>query len=151
MKARELMNTDLATCRPDATLNEATRILWDNDCGFALVTEDPNGALRGVLTDRDACMAAYTKGKPLGEIPVESVMNTNLASCSPDDDLSKVHELMREHMIRRIPVVENDRAIGVISLNDLALAAAESKGKGLEEVGRTLAAICRHQQPAHSI
>ena len=150
MKVRELMNTDLVKCKGDDTLNEATRLMWENDCGFVIVTDPESGELQGVLTDRDVCMAAYTKGQPLGQIRVDGVMNRTLATASPDEDLQKVHDLMRQHQIRRVAVTDRKKAVGVVSLNDMALAAG-GKSKALENVGQTLAAICRHREEAANL
>jgi len=146
MKAKDLMTTDVVTCSTDDFLNEASRQMWENDCGFVAVAED--GEMHGVLTDRDICMAAYTRGVPLAEIPINAVMNEESVTCTPDDDIARVHELMRKYVVRRIPVVNGRQIVGVVSLNDLAIAAHDTKGKDLEEVGITLATVCRHREPA---
>jgi len=143
MNVKELMTTELGTCTRNDTLNEAARQMWEHDCGFVAVTDD--GELLGVLTDRDVCMAAYTRGEPLAEIPIDAVMNEESVTCTPDDDPARVHELMRKYEVRRIPVVDERKLVGVVSLNDLAVAA---KSKDLQEIGKTLAKICRHREPA---
>jgi CBS domain-containing protein len=149
MKIRKLMTTEVATCKPTDSLNQALRPMWDADCGFVLVTDPDGGELRGVLTDRDACMAAYTRGLSFSDVPVDGVMRwEKLHTCSPDDDVATAHEIMRKHQVRRLPVVEDGRAVGVVSLNDLATAAVNARSKDLEEVGWTLAAVCRHREPA---
>lgn len=148
MKTRDVMTTEIASCRSLDTLNDAVRLMWDRDCGFALVVDASTGALAGVLSDRDACMAAYTRGRQLSEIPVASVMCQAVATCDPDDDLEAVHELMRSREVRRLPVVMDGRPVGVVSLNDLALVAgATDENEALADVGRTLASVCRPRQP----
>ena len=96
MKAEKIMTSDVATCRPEDTLNEAARIMWERDCGFVPVTaETSDGRVVGILTDRDVCMAAYTRGQRLGEIRVADVMSKDICSCKATDDLDAVEELMR--------------------------------------------------------
>ena len=74
-----------------------------------------------MLTDRDICMAAYTQGRPLGEMQVSSAMSRQLFSCRPEDSLAKAEEIMRTNRIRRLPVIDADRhLVGILSLDDIA-------------------------------
>ena len=82
MKVENLMTKEVATCRTDDTLSDAARIMWERDCGFVPITE--SGELRrvvGVVTDRDICIAAYTRGQPLGQIRIGDLMSTRIQSC----------------------------------------------------------------------
>ncbi len=150
MKVNELMTRDVATCRLNAPLSEACRIMWEHDLGFVPAT-DEDGLLQGVVTDRDACMAAYTQGRPLGEIPTAVAMSDGVQSCGADDELSAAHELMRKFQVRRLPVTDaGGRLVGVLSLNDLALAGQQggkNDSKVTREVARTLGAVCEHRMP----
>jgi CBS domain-containing protein len=104
------------------------------------------------VTDRDICMAAYTQGRPLGSILVANAMAREVLSCHADDSLGVAERLMSEAQIRRVPVVNGDnRAVGLVSLNDIARHASSSQKKnGLDrEVTRTLAAICQPRPQAH--
>jgi CBS-domain-containing membrane protein len=77
-----------------------------------------------MLTDRDICMAAYTRGRPLTELPVSGAMSTRLHTCRAGDTLRSVLELMSARQIRRVPVVDDDRKLlGIVSLADVALLA----------------------------
>jgi len=79
MKAEKIMTREVASCRPDDTLNDAARIMWERDCGFVPVTaEDSGGRVVGIVTDRDLCMAAYTRGQRLADIRVGEVMSTGV-------------------------------------------------------------------------
>ena len=67
MKVEQLMTKSVATCGPDKSADDAARIMWERDCGFVPITESTsNPRVIGVVTDRDLCMAAYTRGRPLG-------------------------------------------------------------------------------------
>ena len=142
MLVRELMTSPVATCRDDAQLNEAARIMWECDCGSVPVV-DADGRLRGIVTDRDICMAAYTQGRAPQEIPVASVMAEHVLVCHVDDSLETAEQLMREGQVRRIPVIDNDgRPAGIVSVNDVSRAAAEQRRSNLDrEVVETFAAV----------
>ncbi|MFM8981105.1 MAG: CBS domain-containing protein [Planctomycetia bacterium] len=129
-------------CRPDDTLEAAARIMWEQDCGFVPVT-DAVGRLCGVVTDRDACMAAWTQGRSLLAIPVASAMAAEVVVLHPDDPLERAHELLRTHRLRRLPVVDAGRhVVGVLSLKDLA-AHARARPSAQAEVAETLLQVTR--------
>ena len=148
MKIREIMRREVCVCREDENLNYAAQVMWENDCGcLPIITANGNGAVVGMLSDRDICMAAYTQGKPLYEIPVSVAMAHSLLSCKATDDLALAEAMMREVRIHRIPVVDDNGAVvGLVSLSDIARYALNlGDGKvalGTQaEVTRTLAAI----------
>ena len=86
MKVQEVMSGRLETCHPWDSLNEAARLMWDGDFGWVPVV-DQGERLVGVITDRDICMAAYTRGRPLRELPVAAAMCREVCCCGPDDSL----------------------------------------------------------------
>lgn len=124
MKVQDVMTGAPCSCKPTDALVVAARIMWEDDCGCVPVVDD-HGALVGMVTDRDACMAAYTRGRRLDEIQVGSVMARQLCSCSPEDSLSEAERYMQEYQVRRLPVVDaHNRLVGVLSCNDLIRHAA---------------------------
>lgn len=138
------MSEPAVTCRASDCLNTAAQLMWEHDCGAIPVTGD-DGQLVGIVTDRDICMAAYTRGATLHDIAVSDAMARNVFSCQAGDSLDAAERLMSERQVRRLPVIDRDqRPIGMLSLNDIARSAASSRKKnGLErEVVQTLAAIC---------
>lgn len=148
MNVEQIMTKDVATCGPDDTLNNAARIMWERDCGFVPIAEPgPTRRLVGVVTDRDLCMAAYTRGRRLGDVRIGEVMSTEVRSCKPADDVAQAEATMREAQVHRLPVVDDaDQLLGVISLADVAREAAREAGSKRQEVtvaeiGETLAAI----------
>jgi CBS domain-containing protein len=120
--------------------------MWENDIG-ALPVLDPDGGVVGMLTDRDVCMAAYTRGGTLADHPVSVAMATEVHTCSPSDSAADVEATMQRFQLRRLPVVSGGRLVGVVSLNDLAVAAKKRRKNGvtLQDVGQTLAGICEHR------
>lgn len=114
----ELMH-EAKSCRPEDPLTEPARLMWELDCG-AVPVVDEAGTLVGMITDRDICMAAYTRGQPLSALNVASTMSTNLAVASPQDSLESVAQLMRQRQIRRVPIIDDGRLVGIVSLADVA-------------------------------
>ncbi len=142
MRVREIMSSPVVTCPEDARLNDVARAMWERDCGSIPIV-DRDGRLRGILTDRDICMAAYTQGRPIQEIPVSAVMASHVLVCHVDDSLEMAGQLMREGQVRRIPVIDNDgRPAGIVSVNDVTRAAADQRRSNVDrEVVETMAAV----------
>ena len=146
MKVEKLMSRDVRTCSASDSLNRAAQLMWEGNCGVVPVVDDGK-TLVGVVTDRDACMAAYTKGLPLAAIRVGDVMSRNPSACGPKDDLATAMSLMTRRVVRRLPVVDGERRlVGMLSMSDLAREAELERKSGaceLEgaEVARTLAAV----------
>ncbi len=153
MYAEELMSCPVATCHVNDGLNIAAQLMWDYDCGAVPVVND-EGRLVGIITDRDVCMAAYTQGRSLDAILVNSAMGRHVVAAHKSATIGEIERLMAEHQIRRIPIIDDAGCpIGIISLNDLALEsdAPDSRMKqGRQKVAHTLAAIGhpRHQTAA---
>jgi CBS domain-containing protein len=155
MKVEQLMTKAVATCGTGDTLSDAARIMWERDCGVVPIVEDAvSQRLVGILTDRDVCMAAYTKGRPLSQIRVQDVMSTAIRSCQPGMDVAEVEGLMRRAQVHRLPVVDDaDQILGLISLADIAREAAREAGSLRQEVtareiGETVAAISQPREIA---
>jgi len=124
MNVGQLMTRQIRTCRPDDSLNDAAQIMWEEDCGCVPVVQDDDREhprLVGIVTDRDVCMAAYTQGKPLGAIPLISVMQRDLATCVETDPVGVALSILRTRQLHRLPVVAGDaELVGLLSLADLA-------------------------------
>jgi len=153
MRIQDFMTQGVCTVGPRDTLAAAAQAMWEHDCG-ALPVVDENGVVLAMITDRDACMAAYTQGKRLADIPVESAMSKKLVACRPDDALAVAEGRMQDHQVRRLPVVnDRGRLVGIVSLNDIALEAVAKRNASNGEsivgnMANTLAAICRHHHVA---
>ena len=150
MKVRQLMTTDVAMCVADDSASQAARLMWERDCGFVPVVEsrqDP--CVVGVVTDRDVCMAAYTKNRPLDQIRLRELMSTALHTCRAGENVAAADDIMRRAQVRRLPVVDDaGRLVGVVSLADIAREAARRggarrSGVSLSDVGKTVAVIDR--------
>lgn len=147
MKVSNVMTRQVFCVGNEQSLNDAARLMWEHDCGSVPVVDEDNLVV-GMITDRDIAMAAYTKGSRLADIPVADVRSQQLVCCKADEDISEVQHLMRGHQLHRIPVVdEKSKPVGIVSLNDLALACqAGRKGIKAKDVSDTMAAICASMQ-----
>jgi CBS-domain-containing membrane protein len=111
--------------------------MWEHDCGVVPVTAEGDGSTRvvGMLTDRDICMAAYTQGRALTEIPVASAMSRQLYSCRASDALAVALKVMETNRVHRLPVVDQDEhLVGVLSLADIAREAQHEHGTKAAQV-----------------
>lgn len=147
MKVKEIMTLNPVTCSSSDDLDTATMRMWDRDCGFLPVVDE--GRVRGVITDRDICMSLTFKGaKPAG-VTVGEVINGQVYGCNPDDDLTAALTIMREHQVHRLPVIEDGRLQGVLSMNDIVLAAGKAPGEEHRPTDREVVAalhgICEHR------
>lgn len=145
MLVSQLMSREPRTCAPEDSLDDAARILWDQDVGVVPVI---SGALTvGMITDRDICMAAYTQGRPLREIPVSTAMSKELHVAHPNDALVVAMRTMRERQVHRLPVVDEEGELqGLLSINDLTLDAAFGGDVAAQDVVETLASIGQPRQ-----
>ena len=144
MKIEKVMQPGVQTCQPGDTLNAAAKLMWENDCGAVPVMAD--GKVVGMITDRDICMAAYTQGKPLCELPVDNVMSRSVHACRPGDTVLQVQKVMRANRIRRLPVVDDGGSlVGIVSLSDIVSAAEKTPERTRKSaqvaVAETLGAI----------
>lgn len=152
MKVKEIMMGTPYTCRRDTNLGEATRLMWEGNCGFLPVLGN-DGKVCGVVTDRDICIALGTRSKPAGDVSVGEVASSKVYSCSPDEEIHVALLTMRDAHVRRLPVIDADgKAVGVLSMDDILMhAEATSSGQvaelSAEEVVRTLRAIPHRDLP----
>lgn len=116
-----IMTRNVVSCSGNDTLHRAAQIMWERDCG-AVPVVDAAGRAVGLVTDRDLCMAAYTRARPLSAISVSSLLSGKLHTCSVSTSLDEALSRMRTERVRRLVVVDptNQRLVGMLSLADLA-------------------------------
>jgi CBS domain-containing protein len=116
---RDVMSTKPRCLASSATLAEAARIMRQDDIGDVLVED--NGRMCGIVTDRDIVVRGIAAGKNPSETTLKDVVSANLLSLEPDDTIDEAVRLMRERAVRRIPVMEAGKPVGIVSLGDLAI------------------------------
>jgi CBS domain-containing protein len=139
-KANDLMTQNPACVTPQTTAQEAASLMEREDVGSLPVVESRDSMqLVGIVTDRDLALRILGRGQA-ASTPVSTAMSSgNLACVGPEDALDKVEELMSDHQVRRIPVVdENNRVLGMIAQADLA---REQRAVGRKDFGKVLEEI----------
>lgn len=146
MQIKNIMTTEVRTCAPATSVAAAAALMLDGDCGILPVVE--NGKLVGVVTDRDMYIALATRNTLASRLTVGEVARRQVWTCTADDDVHAALATMKEHRVRRLPVVGfGDSLVGMVSMNDLLLAAGPRKTVRSDEVVDTLQAICAHHHP----
>lgn len=146
MKAKDLMTPQPKTCSPDTNLAAAAEIMLAGDCGLLPVMDE--GKLVGVVTDRDLYIALATRNRSAADLTVGEVAQKPVYTCSPEDGVDAVLETMRAHRVRRVPVEGfGGTVLGVISLDDLALAAGADSSLADRDVVATLQAVRSGHHP----
>ncbi len=133
MKVREIMTSEgLATASLDTTLAEIAMRMRDENVGAIPVVDDDDN-LTGIITDRDIVVRGIAEGEDPNECTAEEILSEQLHTIHPDADLEDAADLMAEHQIRRLPVVEDEVIVGMISLGDLAVKSDEDEASDVLE------------------
>ena len=116
MNIRDVMIPNPRTVSPDESIQNAARIMRDLDTGVVPVVE--NGRPVGLVTDRDIVVRAVAEDGQMSR-PIREIVTGSVISANPDMSTREAAELMSEHQVRRLPVVENERLVGIVSIGDL--------------------------------
>lgn len=117
---KDVMTTDLVGCDVSTSLVDAARVMRDRDIGDVLVTDD-QGQLCGIATDRDIVVRCVAEGGDMSQSTLADVCSADVVSVSPDASLDEAAQMMRDLAVRRLPVVEAGKAVGIVSIGDLAI------------------------------
>jgi CBS domain-containing protein len=147
MKVRDIMTSEPSSCTPGDPVSLAAERMWEADCGLLPVVEE--GRVVGVVTDRDICMGTALQAKDPRQVRVGEVCSQAVHACGLDDEVGDALEVMSEHQVRRLPVLDGDALVGVLSLNDAVLEARPTAGKEKspthKQVMATLQAVSAHR------
>ncbi len=139
-KIRDLMTEQVAFVTPDTLVTEAAQLMQKHNIGVLPVCEGQN--VVGILTDRDIVVRNVAHQQDPSVTPVRNIMTTQVESVSPDTTLNRAAEIMAEKQVRRLPVLENNQLVGIVSLGDLA-----TQAKYDVELARTLGEISVPSRP----
>jgi len=121
---RDVMTPNPATCRPEDSVLDAALAMSKGDFGAIVVVND-DGEARGIVTDRDIVVRGVAEGKDPAATRISEVYTTEPSTLSPDDSLDEAVKKLRENNVRRLPVVEGSKVVGIVSIGDLAEARDE--------------------------
>ncbi len=119
MQVKELMCESVVCLDPADTAQDAARLLARHNVG-ALPVCGQDGDLRGMVTDRDIVLRCVALEEDPARTPVHKVMTRNCATVSPTADTREAARIMAARQVRRLPVVEGDKVVGMVSLGDLS-------------------------------
>jgi CBS domain-containing protein len=121
------MTPNPRTVTPNDSIQNAARIMRDEDTGAVPVVE--NGKPVGIVTDRDIVVRAVADGAQLNR-PVREIVSGDVVCVTPEMSTREAEDLMSEHQVRRLPVVDGDRIVGIVSLGDIAVKEARDSRSG---------------------
>lgn len=138
MKVEELMTRDPAILQPESTVAEAAGLMKREDCGSLPVVKD--GKLVGIVTDRDIVLRAVAAKKDPAQLSVSEIMSKDPVTVMPDTSAADATKLMSDKQVRRLPVVEDGRLVGILAIGQLARhESANVAGETLKEVSQPTA------------
>ena len=138
MIVKELMSSRICFANPDATASDAASLMKKYDIGLVPVC-DNKGCLLGLVTDRDLVLRSLTDEKrEISKIPLSEIMTSEIAYATPDMNIHDAALIFAEKKLRRLPVLENSRLVGILSLSDLS-----QKKIFLAEVGDIMGSIAK--------
>lgn len=119
-KLRDIMTTNPVCVASSASIEEVAKLMRDNDIGDVIVHD--GGSVAGIVTDRDIVIRAVAADQNLRETSIADICTRKVVTAKPDEDIDVAIKRMFESSVRRIPVIENGKPIGIVSLGDLAVA-----------------------------
>ncbi len=119
MKVNECMCHDVLWVNPNTSICECANLMAEHKIGCVPVCDDKQKVV-GMITDRDILLRSVCCDKDTKTTPVSDIMSTDVCCCESNEHLGTAEKLMSENQIRRIPVVENDRIVGILSLGDIS-------------------------------
>lgn len=126
LEVADLMTRQVVSVRVSEPLSVAAKLLWDHDCGAIPVLEDNSDRVVGMVTDRDICMATWSRNLAPGAIATSEAMSQGLVYCSPNDSVETAEGIMRSRKVRRLPVLDSERKlVGILSVTDIARVARQ--------------------------
>lgn len=137
MKVKDCMTNSVCNCTPETTIQDAAKKMSANHIGCLPICDNTN-TIVGLVTDRDIVLRSVACGKDITTTPISEIMTKNVCCCKTDDEVNEAEKLMGKMQIKRIPVLENNKVVGMITVGDLV---NDSKVTSIE-VSNTLEDIC---------
>lgn len=128
MKVKEIMTKDVFSVSPGDNIKSAAEIMDKHNVGAVPVCEGER--ILGIITDRDIALRSVSNGENVSRQTVREIMSSNPIFGTPDMDVTEASRLMSDRQIRRLPIVENNNLVGIISLGDIAVEPSFSNKAG---------------------
>lgn len=137
IRVKECMCSSVIKVEPKTKITEVAKLMDENDIGCVPVCDNQNKVL-GFITDRDIVTKCIAKNKVCSQLEVAEVMKTEVIKTTPDTDIEDATKTMEENQIRRLPVIEDGKIVGILSIGDLARHEEVSP----EDLGYTFECVC---------
>mgnify|MGYP003499496080 FL=1 len=133
----EAKSPTIHAIRPEAPVLDAIRLMAEAHVGAVLVMDGPR--LVGILSERDYARKVVLQGRSSSDTPVQDIMTANVLTTTSLDTSDRCMQMMTEHRIRHLPVVDGDDVVGIISIGDLVKAVIEDQRSELDSLQRYIA------------
>ena len=130
----EAKSPELFAVAPGAPVIDAVRLMADKSIGALLVMEGP--ALAGILSERDYARKVVLEGRSSHDTPVRAIMTTQVVTITPEYGIQACMQLVTDHRIRHLPVLEGGQVVGIISIGDLVAAVIADQQHELDQLQR---------------
>ncbi len=137
MKVKDCMCNEVCCVNPENTIKDCATIMCNKHIGCIPVCDNTQNVV-GLVTDRDIILRAIACNKDVNTTPVSEIMTCEVCCCTPNADIQEVENLMSQNQVKRIPVVDNNKIVGILTLGDLAA----NKQVDDQGVNNTLNHIC---------
>jgi CBS domain-containing protein len=134
-QVKDVMSSNPTTCEPRASVVDAAKVMAKEDVGPIPIVEGDR--LVGLVTDRDLVVRVLAEGRDPQSTTVGEIASRDLVTVSPDEDFDRALQKLAENQVRRLPVVEGDRLVGIVAQRDIALQGEDREtGRVVEEISR---------------
>lgn len=137
MKVKDCMCHEVSCVTPESTVKDCAKIMCNKHVGCIPVC-DASQNIVGLVTDRDVILRSIACDKDVCQTPVSEIMTCKVCCCTPDTDVEQAEKLMSQNQVRRLPVIENNKIVGIITLGDLSA----NQNVSTQGVCETLENIC---------
>lgn len=137
MKVKDCMCNDVKFVTPNTTVCDCAKLMCNSHIGCVPVCDESKNVV-GLVTDRDVIMRAIACDKDYKTTPVSDIMTCKVCCCDANSDIEEAEKLMSQNAVRRLPVIENNKIIGILTIGDLA----KNQNVNTEDVCDTLENIC---------
>jgi CBS domain-containing protein len=136
MLVKNIMRRKLLTMTEDATINDVIDLMVENHAGSVIIVDkEEEDKVVGIVTERDILCKIINHKKPL-DLPIKEIMTRNVITISPNDTIEKAAQIMTENKIKKLPVVENGKLVGIITLTDIVASGIKLEDAILQELAK---------------
>jgi len=126
LEVSDLMTRNAVAVRASEPLSTAAKLMWDQDCGAIPVIQDAGDRVVGMITDRDICMATWSRNLAPSAIAAADAMSQGLVYCAASDTIESAEGIIRSRKVRRLPVLDSEgKLMGILSVTDIARVARQ--------------------------